>query len=127
MIRKFFSAKIKATLLLYFCKFFIFLLDHFHFFLHFFFTFMENHFKIHPIPHTWFSFQDSGSKRGRKHRRAIEYGKGKFTNKALRKQKSEQFDQTIEGPLLKSRISSNSVQNNKEIFTMKRLKRLSNP
>ena len=29
---------------------FIFLLGHHHFFLHFFFTFMENLFKQHPIP-----------------------------------------------------------------------------
>jgi len=29
---------------------FIFLLGHLHFFLHFFFTFMENLFKKHPIP-----------------------------------------------------------------------------
>ena len=35
---------------LYLCQIFIFLLDHLHFILHFFFTFMENLFKKHPLP-----------------------------------------------------------------------------
>ena len=51
----------------------------------------------------------------------IEYGKGEFTSKALHKQKSEQFDQTMEGPLHKNRISLNPVQNNEKTFTMKGL------
>ena len=41
--------KINTTLLLYLYQIFIFLLGHLHFFLHFFFTFMENLFKKHPI------------------------------------------------------------------------------
>ena len=61
-------------------------------------------------------FHDFGSKWARKRGRAIENGKGEFTNQALHKQKSELFDQTIEGPLLQSRISLNAVQNNNEIF-----------
>ena len=36
-------------MLLYLCQIFIFLLGHLQFFLHFFFTFMENLFKKHPI------------------------------------------------------------------------------
>ena len=36
-------------MLLYLCQVFIFLLGHLHFFLHFFFAFMENLFKKHPI------------------------------------------------------------------------------
>ena len=61
-------------------------------------------------------FHDFGSKWARKRGRAIENGKGEFTNQALHKQKSELFDQTIEGPLLQSRISFDPVQNNNEIF-----------
>ena len=46
---KYFYAKINTTLLLYLYQIFIFLLGHLHFFLHFFFLFMKNLFKKHPI------------------------------------------------------------------------------
>ena len=46
---KCFYAKINTTLLLYLYQPSIFLLGHLHFFLHFFFLFMENLFKKHPI------------------------------------------------------------------------------
>ena len=49
----YFYGKINAIMLLYLCKIFIFLLDHLQFFLHFFFTFMENFFKKHPISQKW--------------------------------------------------------------------------
>ena len=45
-----FHAKINTIMLLSLYQIFIFLLSHLHFFLHFFFTFMENLFKKHPIP-----------------------------------------------------------------------------
>ena len=44
-----FYAKINTELLLYLYQIFIFPLGHLHFFLHFFFTFMENLFKKRPI------------------------------------------------------------------------------
>ena len=50
MIQKLFFTKINTTLLLYLYLIFICLLGHLHFFLHFFFSFMENLFKKHPIP-----------------------------------------------------------------------------
>ena len=46
---KHFYAKINTTLLLYLYRISISLLGHLHFFLHFFFTFMEKIFKKHPI------------------------------------------------------------------------------
>ena len=49
MIWKFFYAKINTTLLLYLYQIFLFLLSHIHFFLYFFFSFIENLFKKHPI------------------------------------------------------------------------------
>ena len=45
-----FDGKINTALLLYLYQIFIFLLSHLQFFLHFFFTLMENLFKKHPIP-----------------------------------------------------------------------------
>ena len=46
----YFYAKINTKLLLYLYQIFIFLLSHLPFFLHFFFSFMENLFKKHSIP-----------------------------------------------------------------------------
>ena len=48
-IKMIFWAKINTTLLLYLYQIFIFLLGRLHFFLHFFFSFMENLLKKHPI------------------------------------------------------------------------------
>ena len=49
MIWNCFYAQVNTTLLLYLRQIFTFLLGHLHFFLHFFFAFMENLFKKHPI------------------------------------------------------------------------------
>ena len=55
-----FYAKINTTLMLYLHQSFIFLLGHLHFFLHFFFAFMENLLKKHLIlliwNHNWHHF-----------------------------------------------------------------------
>ena len=48
-----FFAKINTILLLYVYQVFIFLQDHLHFFLHFFFTFMEQLFLDDPISFIW--------------------------------------------------------------------------
>ena len=50
MIQKLFLYKNKQCIVVVLVPIFVFLLGHLHFFLHFFFAFMENLFKKHPLP-----------------------------------------------------------------------------